>query len=77
MALLCQNCEAEIPEAAFGPEEAVEENLTEEVVAHTFDPEDSLAVSETAYYCDPGCFVEGHAGNTTPRNDSSTGGDAE
>jgi hypothetical protein len=61
MALTCPNCGSEIPESEWGVEEAVEDDITDELVAHIFDPEDSIAVSETAYYCDPECFVEDHA----------------
>jgi len=57
MTLACPNCGSEIPETAFGPEDAVEEGVTDEVVAHIFDADDPIAVSRTAYYCDPACFV--------------------
>lgn len=60
MALTCQSCGDEIPEGTFGPEDAVEEDITDEVVTHTFDPDDSIAVAEKAYYCNPACFVEDH-----------------
>jgi len=54
MALTCQQCGDELPPF---PQEAVEDSHISEIVAHTFDP-DGLAVSETAYYCDPSCAAK-------------------
>jgi len=59
MVLTCPNCDSEIPEDTFGVEEAVENDITDEVVAHTYDP-DGIGVSATEYFCDPDCFVEHH-----------------
>jgi len=60
MALTCPNCGDEIPESTFGVRDAVEDGLTDEIVAHTHDT-DGLAVSQTEYYCDPACFVAEYA----------------
>lgn len=60
MALSCPNCDSEIPESDFGVEEAVDDGLTDELVAHIRNPEASIAVRETSYYCDPECFIEDH-----------------
>jgi hypothetical protein len=59
MALTCPNCDSEIPESDWGVEEAVEDDITDELVAHIYDP-DGIAVSKTAYYCNPECFIEHH-----------------
>lgn len=57
MALTCPNCGDDIPQGDFGVEQAVEDDMTDEIVAHMYDP-DGIGVLETAYYCDPECFIE-------------------
>jgi len=57
MALTCPHCDSEIPQGAFGVDEAIEEGDNDEVVAHKYNP-DGFAVLETAYYCNPSCFIE-------------------
>jgi hypothetical protein len=55
----CQSCGDEI---ALDPEFAVQEDEIECVVEFTYSPDDSVAVSETEYFCDPECFVEKYGG---------------
>jgi len=52
MTLKCQQCGRELP--SF-PKTAVENSRISEVVAHSYDPDDSLAVGKTDYYCNPEC----------------------
>lgn len=48
----CQNCGAELP---LNPQDAVEEDEIDEVVAHIQDGDESFTVSKTDYYCDGSC----------------------
>lgn len=55
----CQNpdCGTDLPAR---PTDEIEYGELDEVVAHQYNPEDNLAVVETAYYCDAQCFIEAH-----------------
>lgn len=57
MVLTCGHCGDEIPEGDWGAWEAVDDGVTDELVAHKYDPEESIAIAETAFYCDPECFA--------------------
>lgn len=59
MAIKCQECGAHI---ADDPQWELEDGEINEYVAHAVHPEDSIAVSETWYYCDPECAVEAFGG---------------
>lgn len=55
MAIKCQSCGETLP---TDPRRAVEENELDRVVGYIRDGEESFAMSQTDWFCNPECLIE-------------------
>jgi len=56
----CQTCGADLNR---NPLRDVDDGHLNEVVAHKYDPNDSVALSEVEYYCNPECAAKAFGGD--------------